>query len=80
MLSAEDGAKFLDRVKSNVTKFGEQNLNEKPTYNAIIAVLKSAIPDREPALYHLADLHEMQLDFINKSQKCYCKKESRKSF
>ena len=62
MLPAEDGAKFVDRVKSTVTKIGEQNLNEKPTDNAIIAVLKSAIQDREPALYHLADLHDMQLD------------------
>ena len=61
MLPAEDGAKFVDRVKSNVTKIGEQNLNEKPTDNAIV-VLKSAVPDREPVLYHLADLHDMQLD------------------
>ena len=38
MLPSEDGAKFVDRVKSNVTKIGEQNLNEMPTDNPIIAV------------------------------------------
>ena len=62
ILPTEDGAKFVDRVKSNVLKIGQQNLDEKPTDNSIIAVLKSAIKDREPALYHLADLHDMQLD------------------
>ena len=52
----------MDRVKYNATKIGEQNLSEKPIANTIIAVLKSAIQDREPALYHISDLHDIQLD------------------
>ena len=45
-------------------QIGEQNLSEKPTDNAIITVLTSAIQNKKPALYHLADLHDMQLDKI----------------
>ena len=54
----------MDRFKYSVKQIGEQNISEKPTENAIIAALKSAIQNREPALYQLAYLHDMQLDKI----------------
>ena len=62
MLPTENGAKFVDRVRFSVKLVGEQNMSEKSIYNAIVAVLQSAIQDIMPALYQLADLHDMQLD------------------
>ena len=37
-------------------------MSEKPTKNAIIAVLKAAIQVRMPALYKLVDVHDMSLN------------------
>ena len=56
----------MDRVKSAVKQIEEQNLEEKPTANAIIAVIKSAIEVKMPALYQLIDLHDMGLETICK--------------
>ena len=43
-------------------QIGQQSMDEKPTKNAIIAVLKAVIQVRMPALYQLVDVHDMGLD------------------
>ena len=62
----ENGAQFVDRVKAAVKQIGEQNMKEKPTDNAIIAVIKSAIEIKFPALYEIIDLHDINLDEVYK--------------
>ena len=62
MLPGESGAQFVERVESTVKQFGEQNMDEKPTENAIIAVLKAAIQVRMPVLFQLVDVHDIGLD------------------
>ena len=50
MMFKENGAKFVDRVKSTVKQITKQNISEKPTDNAIIALLRSAIKVIQNAL------------------------------
>ena len=66
LLPRESGAQFVDRVKTTVKQIGEQNIEEKPTENSIIAVIKSAIKIKFPELYQLIDLHDINLDEVYK--------------
>ena len=65
LLPTENGAKFLVQFKPAVKQIGEQNMSKKPIDNEINIVLKSATCDREPALYQLANLHDMPLEKLH---------------
>ena len=62
----ENGAQFVDQVKATMKQIGEHNAEEKPTDNAIFAVIKSAIEINFPELYQLIYLHDIHLDKVYK--------------
>ena len=47
-------------------QIGKQNIKEKPTNNAIIAVIKSAIEIKFPSLHEIINLHDINLDEVYK--------------